>query len=152
MKSTLILITLSLVFLLVGCDEISKDAANYPEDALKTIEDGNEERKIIVYGSHKVNEELVLYVFRGVMNDKDIWVADIRKDGGLWKVKEITQMNGPFEGNGDTQTIITNDDFGYEVGYIGNNVPVTDGLNVIEIEGIEEWKIWINNHSEINSL
>ena len=39
MKSNLILVILSLAFLLVGCDEISKDAANYPEDALKTIED-----------------------------------------------------------------------------------------------------------------
>ena len=143
MKSNLILVILSLAFLLVGCDEISKDAANYPEDALKTIEDGNKERKIIVYGSHKVNEELALYVFRGIMNDKDIWVADIRKTEGQWKVKEITQMNGQFEGNGDTQTIIPNEDFGYEVGYIENNVPVTSDLNIIEIEGIEEWKIWI---------
>ena len=90
-----------------------------------------------------MNEELVLYVFRGIMNDKDIWVADIRKAEGQWKVKEITQMNGPFEGNGDTQTIITNEDFGYEVGYIENNIPVTNDLNIIEIEGIEEWKIWI---------
>ncbi len=143
MKSFLIIITFSLVSLLVGCDGIGKDVANSPEDALKTIEEGYEERMIIVYGSHKVNEEAVLYVFRGVMNDKDIWVADIRNDSGEWEVKEIFQMNGPFEGNVDNQTIITNYDVGYEVGYIESDVVVTDDINIIEIDGIEEWKIWI---------
>lgn len=143
MKSNLIVITLSMVFLLVGCDEVNKDSANNPEDALKTMEEGYEEEEIIVYGSHKVNDELVLYVFKGHMNDKDIWVADVRKDRDKWKAKEVFQMNGPFEDNGDIQTVITNDDFGYEIGYIESHVPVTDDLNVIEIEGNEEWKIWI---------
>ncbi|SOC41573.1 hypothetical protein [Ureibacillus acetophenoni] len=143
MKSNLMLIILSLLFLLVGCNEISKETAHYPEDALKNIEVGNKEREIIIYGSHKVNEDLVLFVFRGVMNDKDVWIADVHKDDGQWVAKEIVQMNGPFKGKGNIQTVVTNDEFGYEVGYIESNNSETDDLNIIEIEGIEDWKIWI---------
>lgn len=143
MKSNFILIIISLIFLLVSCDEISKETAYYPEDALKMIEIENKEREIIEYGSHKVNDELVLIVFRGAMNDEDIWIADIRKDDGKWKAKEIVQMNGPFEGKADNQIIITNDEFGYEVGYMESNVEVTENLNIIEIEEIEDWIIWI---------
>ncbi|QFT90765.1 hypothetical protein FIU87_19145 [Bacillus sp. THAF10] len=144
MKPHLVLvILLSFVFLLVGCDEVSKKTVYLPEDALKTIEAENVDREITVYGSHKVNEELFLFVFRGVMNDKDVWVAEIQKNNGQWEAKEVVQMNGPFEGMSDTQTVITNDDYGYEVGYMESNIPVTDNLKVIEIEGIEEWKIWI---------
>ncbi|WP_047980515.1 hypothetical protein [Ornithinibacillus contaminans] len=143
MKSTVHLIILSFFILLVGCDEINDETANNPEDALKAIEVGNKEREIIVYGSHKVNEALVLFVFRGVMNDKDIWVADIHKEDGQWKANGIVQMNGPFEGMGETQTVISNNEFGYEVGYMDGNVPVDDSLHVIEIEEIDDWKIWI---------
>ncbi|MEH7236708.1 hypothetical protein [Bacillus sp. JJ1562] len=143
MKSHLIIIVMSFVFFLVGCTESSEDIANNPEDALKTIEVGNEEREIHVYGSHKVNDEFVLIVFRGAMNDKDIWVTDVHKGDGQWTAKEIVQMNGPFEGSGDIQTVITSEEFGYEVGYIKRNVPVTENVNVFEIEGITDWKIWI---------
>ncbi|WP_047983465.1 hypothetical protein [Ornithinibacillus californiensis] len=147
MKSNVILAILSLFFLLVGCDEINIDAANSPEDALKTIEIGNKEREIIVYGSHQVNEALVLIVFRGVMNDKDIWVADVRKANGQWRAEEVVQMNGPFEGKGDIQTIITNEEYGYEIGYIDSDVPATNKGSVIEVDGVEEWKIWIKESS-----
>jgi hypothetical protein len=143
MKSNVILAMLLLFFLLAGCDEISIDAASSPEDALKTIETGNKEREITVYGSHQVNEALVLIVFQGVMNNKDIWVADVRKANGQWKAEEVVQMNGPFEGKGDTQTIITNEEFGYEIGYIDSDVPEADKGSVIEVDGVEEWKIWI---------
>lgn len=147
MKINLMLIIILFVFLLAGCKEsspeVSQETAKYPEDALKAIEIENEEREINVYGSHKVNEELVLIVFRGAMNDEDIWVADVHKEEGQWTAKEIVQMDGPFEENGEIQTVITNDDFGYEVGYIENNVPVTEDLNIIEIDEIGDWKIWI---------
>lgn len=143
MKSNLIRIMMSLIFLLAGCNESSKEGANLPEDALRMIVVENEEREIHVYGSHKVNEELVLIVFRGAMNDKDIWVADVHKEDGQWVAKGIVQMNGPFEGSGDIQTVIVNDNFGYEVGYIESDAPVTGDLNVIEIDGIVDWKIWV---------
>lgn len=141
MKSNLILIIL-FVFLLLGCNEGSQETASVPEDALKLIELGND-REIEVYGSHKVNEELVLIVFRGVMNDEDIWVADVHKKDGQWIAKEIVQMNGPFEGNDEMQTLIINDDFGYEMGYIASDVPPTENLTVIEVDGIMDWKVWI---------
>jgi hypothetical protein len=143
MKLKLMIVIISFVFLLLGCNESSQETANYPVDALKAIEIENVEREINVYGSHYVNEELVLIVFRGAMNDEDIWVADVHKEDGQWTAKEIVQMNGPFEENGEIQTIITNDDFGYEVGYIESNVSVTENLNIIEIDGIADWKIWI---------
>lgn len=147
MKSNLMLLIISFGFLLAGCNEsgpeVSQETANYPEDALKAIEIGNEEREINVYGSHKVNEDLVLIVFRGAMNDKDIWVVDVHKEEGQWTAKEIVQINGPSDENGEIQTVITNDDFGYEVGYIKSNVPVTEDLNIIEIDEIRDWKIWI---------
>ncbi len=143
MKSKLIIIVISFVFLLAGCTESNQNLVNNPEYALKTIEVGNDEREINVYGSHKVNEELVLIVFRGAMNDKDIWVADVRKEDGQWVAKEIVQMNGPFEESGDIQTVIISDEFGYEVGYIKSEVPVAGDLNIFEVEGISDWKIWI---------
>jgi hypothetical protein len=145
MKSNLMLIVLTVVVSLVGCNEISKESAHYPEEALKNIEVGNSERDISVYGSHEVNEELVLFVFRGVMNDKDVWVADVHKEDGQWVAKEIVQMNGPFEGKGTIQTVVSNEEFGYEVGYIkSNNSDTADlDLNIIEIEGIVDWKIWV---------
>lgn len=143
MRSNLIILIMSFVFLLVGCIESSQKSANLPEDALRKIEVENEEREINVYGSHKVNEELVLIVFRGVMNNEDIWVADVHKEDGQWIAKEIVQMNGPFEGNGEIQTLIINDDFGYEVGYIESTVPINENLTVIEIDEIVDWKIWI---------
>lgn len=145
MKLNLMLIIISFVFLLVGCNESSQPTANYPEDALKGIEIENEDREINVYGSYKVNEELVLIVFRGAMNDEDIWVADVHQEDGQWTAKEIVQMNGPFEESSEIQTVITSEAFGYEVGYIESNVPVTEDLNVIEIDGIVDWKIWIKN-------
>jgi hypothetical protein len=143
MKSSIILIIMSFVFLLVGCNESSQETANSPEDALRMIEVENGEREINVFGTHKVNEDLVLIVFRGVMNDEDIWLADVHKEDGQWIAKEIVQMNGPFEGNGEIQTLIINKDFRYEVGYIESNVPFTENLNVVEIDDIEDWKIWI---------
>lgn len=143
MKLNLMLVIISCVFLIVGCNEGSQETANYPEDALKVIEMENKEREINVYGSHEVNEELVLIVFRGAMNDKDIWVADVHKEDSQWTAKEIVQMNGPFVGNGEIQTVITNDDFGYEVGYIKSNVSVNENLNIIEIDEMADWKIWI---------
>lgn len=143
MKSKLIIIVISFGFLLAGCTESNQKLVKNPEDALKTIEVGNEEREINVYGSHKVNEELVLIVFRGAMNDEDIWVADVHKEDGQWVAKEIVQMNGPFEKNGDVQTVVISDEFGYEVGYIDSDVPVTGDLNIFEVEGISDWKIWI---------
>jgi hypothetical protein len=138
MKLKLMIVIISFVFLLVGCNESSQETANYPEDALKAIEIENVEREINVYGSHEVNEELVLIFFRGAMNDEDIWVADVHKEDGQWTAKEIVQMNGPFEENDEIQTIIR-----YEVGYIESNVSVTENLNIIEIDGIADWKIWI---------
>lgn len=146
MKSKLIIIVISFSFLLAGCTESNQNLVNNPEDALKTIEVGNEEREINVYGSHKVNEELVLIVFRGAMNDKDIWVADVHKEDGRWVAKEIVQMNGPFEESSDIQTVIISDEFGYEVGYIKSEVPVAGDLNIFEIEGISDWKIWIKQY------
>lgn len=143
MKSKLIIIVISFGFFLAGCTESNQNLVNNPEDALKTIEVGNEEREINVYGSHKVNEELVLIVFRGAMNDKDIWVADVHKEDGQWVAKEIVQMNGPFEESSDIQIVIISDEFGYEVGYIKSEVPVAGDLNIFEIEGISDWKIWI---------
>ncbi|WP_277587147.1 hypothetical protein [Psychrobacillus antarcticus] len=143
MKSKLIIIVISFSFLLIGCTESNQNLVNNPEDALKTIEVGNDEREINVYGSHKVNEELVLIVFRGAMNDKDIWVAEVRKEDGQWVAKEIVQMNGPFEDSEDIQTVIISDEFGYEVGYIKSEVPVAGDLNIFEVEGISDWKIWI---------
>ena len=143
MKSSIILILISFVFLLLGCNECSQETANLTEDALRMIEVENEEREINVYGTHKVNEGLVLIVFRGVMNDKDIWLADVHKEDGQWIAKGIVQMNGPFEGYGEIQTLIINDDFGYEVGYIESTVPIAENLNVVEIDDIEDWKIWI---------
>lgn len=137
------IVIISFVFLLVGCNESSQETANYPEDALKAIQIENEEREINVYGSHEVNEELVLVFFRGAMNDEDIWVADVHKEDGQWTAKEIVQMNGPFEENGEIQTVITNDDFGYEVGYIKSNVSVNENLNILEIDEIADWKVWI---------
>lgn len=46
--------------------------------------------------------------------------------------KEIVQTNGPFKGKGNIQTVVTNDKFGYEVGYIESNNLDTDDLNIIE--------------------
>lgn len=147
MKSKLIIIVMSFGLLLTGCTESSQSFVNSPEDALKSIEVGNEEREINVYGSYKVSEELELIVFRGVMNDKDIWVADVHKVDGKWVAKGIVQMNGPFKESGDIQTLLLSDEFGhplnYELGYIKSDVPVTVDLNVFEIEGISDWKIWI---------
>jgi len=143
MKLKLIIIVILFGFLLAGCTESNQKLVKNPEDALKTIEVGNEEREINVYGSYKVNEELVLIVFRGAMNDEDIWVADVHKEEGQWVAKEIVQMNGPFEKNGDIQTVVISDEFGYEVGYINSGVPVTGDLNIFEVEGISDWKIWI---------
>ena len=87
MKRLMLFMALSMVLVQAGCDEAGKEAANKPADALNMIEDGNERRDIIVHGSYKVHEKLFLYVFRGVMNDKDIWLADIRKENGKWKAK-----------------------------------------------------------------
>ncbi|MGM0844970.1 MAG: hypothetical protein ACQEUT_08330 [Bacillota bacterium] len=145
MKPGIILVILSFVFLLVGCNESSQEPANLPEDALRVIEAENEEREINVFGTHSVNKDLVLIVFRGLMNDKDIWLADIHKEDGQWIAKEIVQMNGPFEGNGEIQTLIINEGFGYEVGYIDSNVSIPENLNVVEIADIEDWKIWIKS-------
>lgn len=143
MKAKVYLLILSTFILLVGCDAISKEIADNPEDALRALEAESKEREIIVYGFHQVNEALVLFVFRGVMNDQDIWVADIHKSDGEWKVKEIVQMNGLFADMSETQTVISNDDLGYEVGYMDSNVPVDDSFHIIDIEGIDDWKIWI---------
>lgn len=143
MKKSLVLVIVSIVFLLFGCKESRQGPANSPEDALRMIETENAEREINVYATHKVNEDLVLIVFRGVMNDEDIWLADVHNEDGEWKAKESVQMNGPFEGNGEIQTIIINEDFGYEVGYIDSNVPIPENLNVVEIDKVEDWKIWI---------
>ncbi|MGD7024888.1 hypothetical protein FZC79_05080 [Rossellomorea vietnamensis] len=142
MNKSLTLVFVALVFLLVGCNESSQEPARSPEDALRMIEVENEKRQINVYGTHKVNEDLVLIVFRGVMNGEDIWLADVHKEDGQWKAKESVQMNGPFEGNGEIQTIIINEDFGYEVGYIESNVPIPENLNIVEIDKVEDWKIW----------
>lgn len=142
MKSKLIIIVLSFSFLLAGCTENNQNLVKNPEDALKTIEVGNEDREINVYGSHKVNEDLVLLVFRGAMNDEDIWVADVHKEDGQWVAKEIVQMNGPFEESGDIQTVIISDEFGYEVGYIKSGVSANGYLNIFEVEGISDWQIW----------
>lgn len=134
---------MSFVFLLAACTEESEDLVKSPEDALKMIEQGNEDREIKVYGSHKVNEKLVLIVFKGAMNDKDIWIADVHKEGNKWGVKKIVQMNGPIDSSSDIQTVIVSDESGYEVGYIKNNVPVPEELNVFEIKDISDWEIWI---------
>ena len=77
------------------------------------------------------------------MNDKDIWLADIRKENGKWKAKGITLLNGSFEGQGGIQTVTANRENGYEAGYIESDVPVPDGLYMIGNEEIEAWKIWI---------
>lgn len=147
MKSKFIMIVLSFGLLLMGCTNSSQSVVNSPEDALKSIESGNEEREIHVYGSYKVSEELELLIFRGVMNDQDIWVADVHKVDGQWVAKGIVQMNGPFKESDDIQTLLLRDEFGlpldYELGYIKSNVPVPEDLHVFEIEGISDWKIWI---------
>lgn len=142
MKSKLILIVMSF-FLLAACTEESEDLVKNPEDALKMIELGNEDREIKVYGSHKVNEKLVLIVFKGAMNDEDIWVADVHNKENQWVVKEIVQMNGPVDSSADIQTVIVSDEFGYEVGYIKSDVSVPEELNVFEIKEISDWRIWI---------
>lgn len=71
----------------------------------------------------------------------------VHKENGQWVTKEIVQTNGPFKGKGNIQTVVTNDKFGYEVGYIESNNLDTDDLNIIEIEGIVDWKIWIKQSS-----
>ncbi|WP_391115967.1 hypothetical protein [Psychrobacillus sp. L3] len=143
MKKKLITVVISFGLLLSGCTEGSPNLDSSPEDALKRIEVGNEEREINVYGSLKVNKELELLVLRGAMNNKDIWVADVHKEDGRWVAKGIVQMNGPFEGSDDIQTVIISEEFGYEVGYVKSGVPLTEDLNTFEIEGISDWKIWI---------
>ncbi len=144
MKLKMLIIS-SFVFLLVGCNESSELelAANYPEAALKAAVTENEERDITVYGSHEINDELILIVFRGAMNSKDIWIADVHEEGGQWKVQELVQMNGPFAESADIQTVINNETFGYEVGYIHHNVTINGNLKIIEIDDNTDWKIWI---------
>lgn len=141
MKWKWIVIFISLGLLLAGCTEGGKKLGDTPEDALNKME--KDDREIHVYGSHKVNKEIVLLVFRGFMNDKDILVADVRKKDERWEVKELFQMNGPLDDRVDIETAFTLDEFGYEMGYIKSDVPVPDNVKVFDIEGISDWRIWI---------
>ena len=136
----LMVIFLSCSLLLAGCTG-SNSLGDTPEDALHKIE--KDDREIHVYGSHKVNDELMLLVFRGVMNDKDILVGDVRKKGEQWEANELFQMNGPLDDQVDMETTFTLDELGYEMGYIKSGVAVPDVVDVFEIEGISDWRIWI---------
>ena len=146
MKKSLFLIAALFVFLLAGCSEGNQTIGDTPEDALKQIEQENEPRDVKVYGSHEVNDDLVLMIFRGVMNDEDIWVADVHKlDAGQWKVESVIQMNGPFESDFEIQTVEKNVAYDYEFGYINSNASITGDFETFEIEGISDWKIWIKD-------
>ncbi|BCB02568.1 hypothetical protein [Bacillus sp. KH172YL63] len=141
MKLNMIVLMLSLVFLLSACNgSDDPEGSPSPEEALKKI--GNEERNMTVYGTYKVNDDLVLFVFRGAMNEKDIWIADVHREDGRWTAQGIVQMNGPIEGNGDRQTVIVNEEDGYEAGYITSAASDTEDLKMIDIDGVGDWKIW----------
>ncbi|MFC0470125.1 hypothetical protein ACFFHM_06205 [Halalkalibacter kiskunsagensis] len=145
MKLNLILVAFLFIFLLIGCNGDNPETINSPEDALKMIEEVGKEREIHVYGSYEVNDDLVLIVFKGAMNDNDIWIADVHNQDGQWSAQEIVLMSGPFEGQGNIQTIIRNDEYGYEVGYMESSVTVIESASVIKIDESIDWKIWIRH-------
>lgn len=144
MKSLLKIFILTIVCLLISCDDNVQMLADQPEEVLKLIEVENEERTMTIYGAHHVNDELALIVFKGVMNDQDVWLADVHKVSDQWKVIELVQLSGPFAGEGDRQTVVINDELGYEVGYMTNDVLASDRLKIIEVTH-QDWKVWIKS-------
>ncbi|GLB57525.1 MULTISPECIES: hypothetical protein [Sporosarcina] len=77
-----------------------------------------------------------------MMNDQDIWVAEVHEEDGQWAIRETFQMNGPFEDAEDVETVFVNEEPGYEMGYIQDGIPVPDDAEVFEFEGVFDWKIW----------
>ncbi|CAH2716193.1 hypothetical protein BACCIP111895_03377 [Neobacillus rhizosphaerae] len=143
MKSRFIVILL-FVFLLGGYISASKDSKNTPEDALYDLKEEN--RNVHFYGSTQVNKSLVLMVFKGYMNDKDIWVADIQNQKGHWKVEKIIKMDQSLYELSETHSIHKDDEIGYELGYLkGDSTDIEKEANttVIPLEDESDWKVWI---------
>ncbi|KAB8125973.1 hypothetical protein F9U64_21145 [Gracilibacillus oryzae] len=136
---------LFLLFVLLGCN--SGESATTPEEALSLIDEAHENREIEIYGIHQLNEDAVLIAFRGAMNDSDSWVADVRQTDANWAVKEIYQMNGPFEETNDEEITFTTDQFA--LGYVINDAGAKENETMITIDATQDWRILIRDFSTI---
>ncbi|WP_456274577.1 hypothetical protein [Bacillus sp. AK031] len=132
-----------IVFLgLAGCCEDKAESPNHmsflsrEEALLDVLKD--EERDMNVYGSYQLKNGSVLTVFKGLMNDQDIWMADIGKENERWKVDHLDLLRGSGEVNQGNGLIYTNDETGYEVGVLSGKNPVSS-VKIIEAGNDTYW-------------
>jgi hypothetical protein len=139
-----------IVFLgLWSCSEDKVDSPNpkaffTPEEALLNVLK-DEERDLIIMGSSQLRNGSVLTVFKGYMNDQDIWMADISHINDLWKVDHLDLLKGLGAADEEKGLIYTNEKTGYEVGFLtaGNSdIHTKENMKMIDTG---EGSFWIKD-------
>lgn len=128
-------------FLLVACDNNAALTAETPDKALQLLESQKDYPKIIkLLNSIEINEEQVIYVFEGEINNQSEWfVANIEKVGeSKWLVKESINVGLP-NSEAEKNSAGTNT---FNAGI--SNVPLKklDDRKVVTIPG-HEYFVWI---------
>lgn len=148
MRSYSVLIIFLCSVFLIGCSEGKAESAVTPEKALEFIEKSDEPREYHVYDSYQVNDDLVLILFKGHMNDQDIWLAESKRENGHWKIDDVIMINNYLDKDEAHYTIHENEELGYEVGYIkGDTTEIKneDNIKLIDLGKDEEWDVWIKS-------
>jgi hypothetical protein len=140
---------IAVFLLLAGCNFDKKEeeaAAQYsaetPEEVMKLVEE-DEKRDFTIFGTHQVDDRLAFVVFKGFMNEKDIWIAEIEKENGQWITKKFVLMEFPQDH--EQPITYTDSDTGYEAGYINDSTELDtkENTKVINLDDDSEWKIWL---------
>jgi PhoPQ-activated pathogenicity-related protein len=143
-------LVITIALLLIGCtntneskeDPVGEKTADTPEEAVEIISD--KEKTFTIYGTYQANDHLALVVFKGYMNKRDIWVAQVTKENDQWITENLVLMEEPK--SGQKQTIYSDSDLGYEVGYLkgdSSDFEAEENTKVINLEADSQWKIWL---------
>jgi hypothetical protein len=126
-----------ILLLLVGCGSVN---SNTPQDALDKIHiESNFAKVIEIYEMIDVGGDRVISVYRGTLSNKEsIFVANIEKESGLWKVTDAIDIGMPSVDKIHQSS--STDKF--KAGYKDRKTNSSENVKIVELDD-SEFDIWI---------